>query len=121
MATLDEKGREILDGTPMQPPVGYKRQPSLAEQIREMVRSERLAQELAAAGHETFEEADDFDVDDEYDPSSPWEQHFDPTPISELRSRLAAAEAAEAAAKEVKTDPPAPSPEPKQNKSNEAD
>lgn len=116
MTKLDDKGREILDSTPMQPPVGYKRQPSLAETIREMVRSERLAQELAASGHETFEEADDFDVDDEYDPTSPWEEHFDPTPISELRRRLAEAEQAEA--EKLKQ---APSPEPKENKSEDDD
>lgn len=66
-------GFEIPDPTPMAPPIGYKRQPSLAEQIREMVRSEKLAQEAAAAGAETFEEADDFDVEDDEFPASPYE------------------------------------------------
>lgn len=78
---LNEKGREILDPTPMAPPVGYKRQPSLSEQIREMVRSERLAMEAASAGFETLEEADDFDIpDDPIDPRTPYEAHFDPLP-----------------------------------------
>lgn len=92
-------GREYLNPTPLAPPVGYQRRPSLAQQIRDMVRSERLAQELDRAGFETFEEADDFDVGDDFDPSSPYEEHFDPTPVSELRRRLAEAEAAEEAKK----------------------
>lgn len=76
---LDHKGRpltstgaEIPDPTPMQPPLGYKRQPPLHELIREMVRSEKLAQEAAAMGAETFEEAEDFG-DDEDEPYSQYE------------------------------------------------
>lgn len=76
----NERGQEIPDPTPMQPPVGFTRQPSIAEQIRQMVRSEKLAQEAAAAGFETFEEADDLDVedDDTFDRTSPYEANFDP-------------------------------------------
>lgn len=80
---LDENGAEHPDPTPMAPPIGYKRQPSLAEQIREMVRSERLKQEVEEAGFETFEEADDFEVGDDYDPHSPHENDFDP-PVKEV-------------------------------------
>lgn len=87
MPKLDEFGREVLDSTPMQPPIGYHRTPSLAEQIRSMVRSEKLALEAEAAGAETFEEADDFDVGDDFDPTSPYEQEFDPVPIGELKRR----------------------------------
>lgn len=74
----------------MAPPVGYVKQPSLADQIRDMVRSERLAMEMAEAGVETFEEADDFDVGDDYDPNTPYEETFDSegrssfTPIAEV-------------------------------------
>lgn len=76
MATLDERGYEILDSKPMEIPVGYRRPPSLEERMRAMVRNEisRRAQEV---GQETFEEADDFKVDDDYDPRSPWELNFD--------------------------------------------
>lgn len=77
MAKLNENGHEILDPTPMAIPIGFKRPETLAEQIKRMVRSERLAQEAEAQGYETWEEADDFDVDDDFDPSSPYEQHFD--------------------------------------------
>lgn len=93
---LDEMGRLMPDPVPLEPPIGYVRQPSLAEQIREMVRSERLRQEMDAAGVETFDESDDFDVGDDYDPSSPYEADFEP--LSDVRARKDAAEAAEAAA-----------------------
>lgn len=75
---------EIPDPTPMQPPLGWKRQPSLIETVRDMVRSEQLRQLVEADGQETFEEADDFIVD-EYDPSSPYEENFDP--VEALRQR----------------------------------
>lgn len=62
---LDERGRIVVDSTPMSPPIGYKPQPSMVDIVREMVRSERLRQEALSLGLETFEEADDFAVDDE--------------------------------------------------------
>lgn len=76
----DEEGREILDGTPIAPPIGYKPTKSIAEQVREMVRSEHLRLAAESAGMETFEEADDFDVGDDYDPSSPFELIFEGVP-----------------------------------------
>lgn len=69
---------ENPDPTPMALPAHMKRPPTLQEQIRSMVRSERLAQEALANGFETFEDADDFDVGDDYDPRSPHELVFDP-------------------------------------------
>lgn len=88
--THDEHGREIPDPTPMQPPVGYTRQPTIAEQMRAMILSERLAQEAREAGAETFEEADDFDVGDDWDQErhSPYEANFDPMTAQE-RAALA--------------------------------
>jgi len=93
---LNKEGAERPSSIPLDPPLGYKRTPSLSEQIRAMVRSEALAQATAAAGVETFDEADDFDVGEDIDPSSPWEVNFDQVPISELREALRAAEALEA-------------------------
>lgn len=77
----DELGREVLDPTPMAPPVGYKKQPSMVDIVRDMVRSERLKAEAAAAGYESFEEAEDFDIADaEGDmPPSKWENESDPS------------------------------------------
>lgn len=81
--SLNTDGQEILDPTPIAPPLGYTRQPSLAEQIRAMVVSEKLRLEAMEAGAETFEESDDFDVGDDFDPQSEWENDFDP-PIADL-------------------------------------
>lgn len=79
IADINSEGAEVLDPTPLDPPLGYVKTLSLHEQIREMVRSERLAAEVAAAGYDTFEEDDDFDVDDDtFDPSTPYENNFDP-------------------------------------------
>ena len=72
----DEFGRFHPDPTPIAPPVGYQRSPTIAEQLRTMVRSEHIRMEAEAAGMDTFEEADDFDVGDDYDPRSPWEEQF---------------------------------------------
>lgn len=95
-ARLDEKGREVVDPTPIAPPVGYKRPPTLVEQLRNMIRSDALAREAAAAGYETFEEADDFDIaDDPIDPKTPYEIGFEPQiSVAELRRRQAAEKAA---------------------------
>lgn len=73
----DEQGRYYPDPTPIAPPVGYVRSPTISEQIRNMVRSEQLRHHADASGMDTFEEADDFDVGDDYDPRSPWEEQFD--------------------------------------------
>lgn len=81
---LNDAGQLIPDSTPIAPPIGYKRQPTMVEIVRDMVRNERLAQDLAAGGVETFEDADDFDVgDDGEDLKSGFENDFDP-PVKEL-------------------------------------
>lgn len=69
---------EVVSAIPVAPPVGYVKQPSLAERIRAMVRSEHLRQAAEAGGYETFEESEDFEVGDDYDPRSPYEEQFDP-------------------------------------------
>lgn len=75
---LTESGAEVPDPVPMAPPIGYKKQPTMVDHIRAMVRSENLRREVEAAGYETMDEADDFDVDDDFDPTSPYEHNFDP-------------------------------------------
>lgn len=75
---LNESGLRMYerpDPTPMSPPIGYKREPSIMEHIRGVLlaeKVERLRQELGA---ETPEEAEDFEVDDpeNFEPSSEWE------------------------------------------------
>lgn len=93
----------VPDPVPVAPPVGYERPPSMIDTVRNMIRSEQLRREVEAAGFETFQEADDFDVGDDYDPSSPYEETFDPvaervesdlrleafeSKVSELRKRF---------------------------------
>lgn len=76
MATFNKQGEEILDQTPVAIPVRLSRPATMAEQVRNLVR-QQLSQYAADQGHETFEDADDFDVGDDYDPSSPYELEFD--------------------------------------------
>lgn len=95
MAQLNERGHEILDETPLAMPLGFKKPESLQSQIQRLVRNE-LSARAASEGHETFDEADDFDIeDDDYDPRSPWELGFDqgtaPTP-SRARAEIERAE-----------------------------
>lgn len=102
----DENGWEIPDPEPVAIPSGFKRPETLAEQVRRLVRSERFNEELKAAGVETFDEADDFEVDEDFDPSTPFETFFDPvlgkdiTPMefkereAEYRDRYVKAQAA---------------------------
>lgn len=73
----DWYGAEHPDDTPMAPPIGYKKQPSMVEIVREAVRSEHLRLEALRAEQETFEEADDFDVPDDPVPPTGYEM-FEP-------------------------------------------
>lgn len=76
---LDEHGREVPDPTPIAVPAGFKRPETLAEQVKRLVRSERWSQAMEEAGNETFEESEDFEIDDDmFDPHSPYEEVFDP-------------------------------------------
>ena len=119
---LNPDGSPILDPTPLAPPIGYKRHPSMVEMIRDMVRSEKLAEAARASGAETFEESEDFDVGDEPElMRSPWENEFDP-PLEQLleagrqalkeksgvQGALPPAEGREAAPKPPKAAPTAP-------------
>lgn len=71
-----EEGLEVMDPMPKQPPLGYKKTPSLAEQILQQVRLQRLED---AKLHETEEEADDFEVGEDFEPLSPYENDHMPT------------------------------------------
>lgn len=74
----DDRGREIPDPTPVSLPVQTKRPLPLADQVARLVRSEMWNRSLSDDA-ETFAEADDFDVDDDFDPRTPYEVEFDPT------------------------------------------
>lgn len=59
----NERGEELPDDTPIEMPLKFKRPPTLQEQIKAMVRRE-VSISAAEQGFETFEESDDFDVED---------------------------------------------------------
>lgn len=73
---FDDRGRELPDDTPVAMPVGFGRPPSMREMIQRYVREE-ISQVASATGRETFEESDDFEVGDDFDPTSPWELKAD--------------------------------------------
>lgn len=73
---LDERGREVLDSTPVAIPVGFKRPESLAETIRRLVRSQ-VSSYASEHGLESFEEANDFDVDGDVPIKTPYEEDVD--------------------------------------------
>ena len=77
MAKLNENGHEVLDPTPLALPAGFKRPEPLADMMRRLVRTE-LSRRAEDAGLETFEESEDFDVDDDSLPGTPFEEFFDP-------------------------------------------
>lgn len=56
-------GREIVDPTPVEWPLGVTVPESLEQKIARMVRT-GVSQFASEQGAETFEEADDFDVED---------------------------------------------------------
>lgn len=68
---FDAQGREIPDSVPMEAPIGWNRPPTIQEMVQRYIRIE-MSKQAAAEGQETFEEADDFDWDEE-EPLSPYE------------------------------------------------
>lgn len=78
MRFLDEHGHEIPDPQPVEIPARFKRPETLAEQIRRVTQG-ALSLQAQEQGFESFEEAEDFEIDDDsFDPSSPYEEIWDP-------------------------------------------
>lgn len=79
MGKLTPDGREIVSSRPLAPPLGFIKQPSLHELVRQMVQ-EHAAARARGMDAESFEEADDFEMDDDDDPlrHSAYEANFDP-------------------------------------------
>jgi len=72
---LNENGHEVLDDTPIALPLRLSRPPSRLEELRSLLNV--VNREALTNGQETFQEADDFNVGDDYDPRSPWELSAD--------------------------------------------
>lgn len=88
---FSEDNKEILNPTPVAPPLGYKPTLSLSEQIRQQVRAFKHIEDTEP---ETEEEADDFEIAEDPAPPSRWENDMIPS-IKETRARLRALEAEE--------------------------
>lgn len=70
-------GAEILDPRPVAVPVGFKTSETMDQRIKRII-EHSLSVRARDTGLESFEEADDFDIDDDpVDPSTPWEDDFD--------------------------------------------
>lgn len=75
--TLNERGHEVPDPTPVAMPLGLSRPEPIHVMIQRLVRTE-LSQQAQQQDMETWEEADDFDIeDDELDPLTPYEAFFE--------------------------------------------
>lgn len=81
---FNEFGEELVDGRSMEPPLGFEPSESLAEMINRAVRNHAVQQAIADSGGETFEESEDFNVGDDFDPTSPYEAYFEPITEAEF-------------------------------------
>lgn len=91
----DEHGHEIHDQGRIEMPAGFKRPESLNETIARMVRYQ-VENAARAAGHETFEEAMDFDMeenDELSDSPTRYEEMGDDVSLTNFNSRDHVAEA----------------------------
>lgn len=80
---LDEHGFEHPDPTPVEMPTRLRLPQRQVDRVRELVRRE-LSQRAQEEGFESFDEADDFEIEGE-DPISPYEEIFEPqsgTPLA---------------------------------------
>ena len=74
---LKSDGSELPDPRPVELPVGFERPESIQDMIRRLVRDPALREELEGKDVESFDDADDFDIPDDF-PQSPHEENFDP-------------------------------------------
>lgn len=77
---LDDEGElhfdysaEFPDGTPVEVPLRFSRPPTLEERMKMFIRSQRMQEVAQAAGMESFQEADDFEIDDPDEALTPYE------------------------------------------------
>lgn len=80
--------KEHLNPTPVAPPLGYERPPSMVDVVRQQIRLHQLAIDMEP---ETEEEADDFEIDDDPIMESRWENDHIPS-IKQMAARREALE-----------------------------
>lgn len=108
LAQLDQNGHEVLDPAPMYPTVGFQDPPTLEQQIKMLLQQERVREALEAEGFETPEEADDFEVGDDFEPFSFHE--FSEEEEEAARAFIAQRREEEARRRTTPPSPPAPAP-----------
>lgn len=101
---------DFYDPTPIAPPIGWHRQPSMHDIIAAQVRQALLDREVEDQGMETWDEADDFDVEDDPFPQSPHEGDFDPIDYDGLKEAVEAEKGHGAKAPSGEAEPPTPEP-----------
>lgn len=72
MAKYDKDGRQIPDTRPVETPLNFRAPPTINQMIQQMVRTE-LSKNAQEQGFESFEESEDFDIEDDPDPVSDYE------------------------------------------------
>lgn len=129
MAELDKNGREVLDQTPVSLPIHFDRPEPIHMRLRRMILEATMDQK---AGDETFEDANDFEIED--DPSSYdtgyTEPDLEPAPqvaytdeeiaaaravILQMRQQKSQAEPSDAAGQGGVSSPPEAAAEPRQS------
>lgn len=116
MATFDSQGRQVPDPRPVEVPAGLGRPLSLHDEIKRFVRME-LSRAAQAQALETFEENDDFDVEDEEElplsdyevremAAEPGDRDADPPPAPNGADRKAPAPASSAVSGGSGEEPP---------------
>lgn len=76
---FNKSGEYLPDPEPVVLAPAFDRPLTLQEQMARLIRDPNFVRQFDKDGQEleSFEEADDFDIDDDYDPQSPWEENFD--------------------------------------------
>ncbi len=83
-SVLNQDGHEMPSDKPLAIPAGFQIPETLNEQVARLVRHERFNQAMGEGDQDTFDEADDFNIGDDFDPSSPFEQVFDPVLLRDV-------------------------------------
>lgn len=83
--------REQVSSIPMNPPIDYKREPTIFELVKQKMLQHQVEQLQKELGAESPEEAEDFDIDDPdyYNPSSPYEFERHEEELRESMEKLA--------------------------------
>jgi len=121
----NRQGQELMDPTPMQPPMGYRKTPTLSEQIAQQVRQMKLELLQNDSIGETEEDADDFEIGDDFEPLSPHENDHIPSikvlkqQALEINKRIEEANRRAAIAAHEKALGKTPKPEPKEPEKDE--